>query len=69
MATLLNVSSERVTVTVKDARRRLLASTAVDYEIAVADVAAAVDMQARITAVAPADLVVQLKVRRCKLNR
>ncbi len=42
--------------TVKDARRRLLAAIAVDYEIAVTDVAAAENMQSNI------------KVRRCRLN-
>ena len=76
MAKMLNVSSELVTVTVKDARRRLLATSAiaVDYEIAVADVAAAVNMQASIKAVPPDDLVVELKaagmteVGRCRLT-
>ena len=48
-------------ITVRDARRRLLAAITVDYEIAVTDVAAAADMQALIKAVAPADLVVELK--------
>jgi len=57
MAKVLNVSSEDITVTVKDARRRLLAAITVDYVIAVTDVAAAVNMRASIN------------VRRCTLNR
>jgi hypothetical protein len=47
--------------TVKDARRRLLAAIAVDYEIAVTDVAAAAVIQTRIEAVPSADLVTELK--------
>jgi len=64
MANILKVAAEHVTVTVKDTRRRrLLATPAItlDYEIAVADVAAAVNIQARIKATASADLVVALK--------
>jgi hypothetical protein len=63
LANILNLADELVTVKVQDARRRLLAAIAVDYEIAVADLAAGVNMQARIKAVisAPADLVDEFK--------
>ena len=47
----------------------MLTAIAVDYEIAVANVVVGAKMQAHIRAVAPADLIVELKVRRCKLNR
>ena len=56
-------------MTVRDDPSPVLTAIAVDYEIAVANVVVGAKMQAHIRAVAPADLIVELKVRRCKLNR
>ena len=63
LAKLLNVSPEYVAVTVVSAgagRRRLLAAVAVTYEVTVADVATAMDLQATIEDVSQA--------RRCRLT-
>jgi hypothetical protein len=61
MANIAGVSASDVTVTVEDARRRLLAGVKLTYEINTADAASAATLQATIKSKSGADVVSEMR--------